>query len=53
MPDSKASPLKKTEERPTMHKRVEEKEDGRVLIYYTFDQKSDEKEQNVSGADKK
>ena len=52
MPDSKASPLEKTLDRPKMHKRVEQKEDGRVLIYYTFDQTGEEEKKNVSRADK-
>jgi hypothetical protein len=37
MPEPKATPLEKIDDRPTMHKRVERKEDGRTLIYYTFD----------------
>ncbi len=52
MPDSKTSPTERKQDRPTMHKRVEQKEDGRVLIYYTFDEsaKKDESEQTNSGA---
>jgi hypothetical protein len=57
MPDPQASPLEKTPDRPVMHKRVEQKDDGRTLIYYTFDQPADnaekESERTKSGADKK
>jgi hypothetical protein len=52
MPEPKATPLEKTDERPTMHKRVDVKEDGRTLIYYTFDD-VDTVEASNHGADKK
>jgi hypothetical protein len=55
MPDPKAVPLEKTQERPIMHKRVEHKDDGRILIYYTFDQSTDNQKkesERTSGADK-
>lgn len=37
----------KSESRPPMNKRVERKDDGRTLIYYTFDEKKSG--QNQSG----
>ncbi len=56
MPDPKASPVEKTQERPIMHKRVEHKDDGRILIYYTFDESKDnqneDSERTKSGVDK-
>lgn len=37
MSESKSVVTEKCDQRPTMRKRVEQKEDGRVLIYYTFE----------------
>ncbi|HEY9677831.1 MAG TPA: hypothetical protein V6C76_07465 [Drouetiella sp.] len=44
--ESNSSSRTKSEERAVMHKRVEQKEDGRTLIYYTFGDEEREKSQD-------
>lgn len=52
MPESKATPTNKTEDRSVMNKRVERKEDGRTLIYYTFEKSTKQQKQSESEAAK-
>ncbi len=52
MSESKAAPTEKTDDRPVMNKRVERKEDGRTLIYYTFEKSAKQQKQNESEAAK-
>ncbi|MBS1953162.1 MAG: hypothetical protein JST89_03195 [Cyanobacteria bacterium SZAS-4] len=52
MPESNAAPTEKTDDRPVMHKRVEHKEDGRTLIYYTFEKSVNEQKKSESEAAK-
>lgn len=42
MTESKAAASEKTDHRSVMKKRVERKEDGRTLIYYTFEKSLNE-----------
>lgn len=39
MPEQKAAQTDKNDDRSVMNKRVERKDDGRILIYYKFDEK--------------
>ena len=52
MPESKAALTEKSDDRPVMNKRVERKEDGRTLIYYTFGKSADEQKESKSEATK-
>lgn len=46
MPESKAAPTEDTDSRSIMNKRVERKEDGRTLIYYTFEKSASSQKQS-------
>jgi len=48
MPESKAVLTEKSDERPVMNKRVDRKEDGRTLIYYTFDEPASREQESES-----
>ncbi len=52
MPESKAAATEKTDDRSVMKKRVERKEDGRTLIFYTFEKSVSEHKANDSEAAK-
>ena len=52
MPESKAALTEKSDERPVMNKRVERKEDGRTLIYYTFEEPANHQKQSEIEGDK-
>ena len=52
MPESKAALSEKSDERPVMKKRVERKEDGRALIYYTFEEPATPQKERESQGDK-
>ncbi len=52
MPESKAALTEKSDDRPVMNKRVERKEDGRTLIYYTFEESANQQKRNESEAAK-
>lgn len=52
MPESKAAATEQTDHRSVMNKRVERKEDGRTLIFYTFEKSESEHKPNDSEAAK-
>ena len=52
MTESKAAASEKTDHRSVMKKRVERKEDGRTLIYYTFEKSTKQQKQSESEAAK-
>lgn len=49
MSESKSVLTEKCDQRPVMHKRVEQMEDGRILIYYTFEESTKKDVSSLSG----